>query len=174
MLLTIGAVLLALQPAGAGGKTAPDSQAATEALALLDRFAGEWTVDGKWSSGDELHARAVYEWRLGKKIMTARTFVRDRGKEYQRYESILAWKPELKSLFQISFAFDGTITEVLVEPKGKDTLNIGFTPFTPNRESKVRQVIRFLDNDRFQWTVSLKAGDNWQQIIDATWKRKAP
>jgi hypothetical protein len=174
MLLTIGVVLLAAAPACAGGKTTPENKAASEALALLDRFVGEWTVDGKWSSGEELHARTIYEWRLGKKIMMTRTYVMDKGKEYQRYEGIFAWRPELKLLYQVSFSFDGSMTEVVVEPEGEASLKIGFTPFAPDRESKVRQVIRLVDNNRFQWTVLLKTGDKWEQLIDATWKRKVP
>ena len=69
-------------------------------LAPLDRFVGEWVVDGKWSSGDALRARAVYEWSLGKRILTAKTFVMNGDKEYQRYEGILAWHPEKKSLYE--------------------------------------------------------------------------
>src|SRR5437016_7442244 len=62
-------------------------------LAPLARFPGEWTVDAKWSDGSELHGRSVYEWGLGGKILKARTFVKDGDKEYQRYESTMAWHP---------------------------------------------------------------------------------
>jgi hypothetical protein len=150
-----------------GDKTTADSK-----LVTLDRFAGEWVVEGKWSNGQTLHARAVYEWSLGKKIMTAKSYVKDGDKEYQRYESILAWHPEKKSLYIITFAFDGSISEVLIENTDKDTLHIGWLPYTEGKPSKVRQVIRFLDKDRFQWIVSIQDGENWQQLIDATWKRK--
>ena len=45
-------------------------------------------------------------------------------------------------------------------------------PFAEGKPSKIRQMIRFLDNDRFQWVVSMQEGDGWKQLIDATWKRK--
>jgi hypothetical protein len=32
--------------------------------------------------------------------------------------------------------------------------------------------MRFLDDDHFRWTVSLRSGEGWQQIIEATWRRK--
>src|SRR5438552_1628080 len=54
-------------------------------LAPLERFAGEWTVHGKWSNGEELQARNVYEWGLGNKILRAKTFVKTDKGEYQRY-----------------------------------------------------------------------------------------
>jgi hypothetical protein len=84
----------------------------------------------------------------------------------------MAWHPEKKCLYQVSFAFDGAVTETLVEAKDKDTLHVGWAPLPGGKESKVRQTIHFLDNDRFQWTVAIQTGDNWMPIIDATWKRK--
>jgi hypothetical protein len=167
-LLAFLAVLVPGESAPAGDQPAGDNK-----LAGLERFAGEWIVDGKWSDGSVLQARTVYEWSLGKKILRSQTFVTDKGKEYQRYESIMAWHPEKKSLYVISFTFDGTINEVLIDSKDKDTFNIGWTPFTEGKPSQVRQVLRFLDKDRYQWIVSLRDGDQWKQLIDATWKRKA-
>jgi hypothetical protein len=155
-----------------GAPRADNKPAADNKLAALERFAGEWEVDGKWSDGNSLHARGVYEWGLGKKILKAKTFVMEGNKEYQRYESILAWHPEKKSLFEITFAFDGHISEVLIESKDKDTLHFGWVPFTEGKPSNIRQTIRFLDNDRFQWVVSLEDGQDWKQLIDATWVRK--
>src|SRR5207302_1864149 len=105
-----------------------------------------WTVEGKWSDGSLLKARNIYAWSLGKKIMTSRTFVRDGDKEYQRYEAILACHPGKKSLYQVSFAFDGSMTETLMEAKDKDTIHIGWTPFAEDKPSMIRQTIRFVDN----------------------------
>jgi hypothetical protein len=158
---------------GGAGSISADYQSGTgDALKPLVRFIGEWEVDGKWASGEKLQARGIYQWGLGNKIMTAKTFVRDGDKEYQRYEGVFAWHPQKKSLYEISFAFDGAITEVLIESKDKDTLHIGWVPFTPESPSPVRQVIKFLDADHFQWIVSIREGENWKQLIDATWKRK--
>jgi len=157
-------MLSAIEPAQA-------QSGAADKIAFLDRFAGEWAVEGKWTDGNTLNARGVYTWGLGKKIMVAKTFVKDGTKEYQRYEGIMAWHPEKKSLFQISFAFDGSLTEVLMEQKDKDTLHIGWTPFTEGKPSMVRQTIRFLDGDRFQWVVAIREGEGWKQLIDATWRR---
>jgi hypothetical protein len=164
------ALTAALIPMGVAG--ADDKPAAENKLAALERFVGEWEVDGKWSDGNSLHARGVYEWGLGKTILKAKTFVRDGDKEYQRYESVLAWHPEKKGLYEISFAFDGAISEYLIESKDADTLHFGWEPFHADKPSKVRQVIKFVDKDHFRWTVTLKDGDEWKQLIEATWKRK--
>jgi hypothetical protein len=152
---------------------ADDKSAAENKLSCLERFAGAWTVEGKWSNGAGLRARSVYEWGLGKKILKAKTFVKDGDREYQRYEAVFAWHPEKKNLFIISFAYDGSMTQSLVEPKDSNTLRVGWTPFAKDRPSPIRQTLHFLDNDRFQWVVEQKQGDKWMQLIDATWKRKA-
>ena len=151
---------------------AADPAPAGHDLSALERFIGEWTVDGTWSNGTPLHARSVYEWGLGKKIMTAKTFVKDGDKEYQRYEGILAWHPERKSLFEISFGIDGSISEILIDRKNDDTLHFGWTAYQADKPSRVRQVIQFTDKDHFRWTVTIKDGDGWKQLIDATWKRR--
>jgi hypothetical protein len=142
-------------------------------LAPLARFAGEWTLDGKWSDGNELHARAVYEFRLGGKILAARTFVKNGDSEYQRYESTMAWHPRKECLYEISFAFDGALTEHRIESKDDDTLLIDFTPFDAANPGKVRQTLHFVDRDHHTWKVELKSDSGWQTLIDATWVRKS-
>jgi hypothetical protein len=158
--------------AATGSTPADDKTAAESGLASLEPFVGEWEVNGNWSDGSRLQARSVYEWGLGKKILKARTFGRKGDKEHQRYERVLAWHPEKKSLFEISFAYDGGVSEFLIESKDKDTLHIGWMSFVPDKPSNVRQVIKFLDRDHFQWVVSVKDGETWKQLIDATWTRK--
>jgi hypothetical protein len=168
--MRFGYVVIALAASLAlAGRLHAEDAAARKALAGLDRFVGEWTVDGRWADGSSLHARSVYEWGLNKRILKARTYVKDGEKEYQRYESVLAWHPDKKLLFEISFAFDGALSEYVVETAGKDTLRIGWTPFAADKPSRARQVIKFLDKDHFRWTVSLKEGDGWKQLIEAVW-----
>jgi hypothetical protein len=151
---------------------ADDKATASNPLAPLERFAGEWTVHGKWNNGEELQARNVYEWGLGNKILKAKTFVNSDKGEYQRYEGVMAWHSKKKSLFIISFAYDGNITENVIEAKGEDTLLIGFTPLHAGEPNKVRQTIQFMDKDHFTWKVELQGDQGWQVLIDATWARK--
>lgn len=148
------------------------SPSADERLATLRRFEGEWTIDGRWTSGDELHARSIYALSLGKAIMRTQTFVKNGASEYQRYEGIFAWHPKKKSLFHISFAYNGEISETLVESKDKDTLLLGWSPFQEGVPSNVRQTITFTDADTFLWKVELKGDDGWKTLMNGTWHRK--
>ena len=167
--LVAGMVAFLLPALAPGDDT---SAAKNDPLEPLTRFIGELQVEGQWSSGDKLQARGVYEWGLGKKILKARTFVGTGDKEYQRYESIMTWHPKKKCLYEITFAYDCNISEVVIEPKDRDTLLIGYTPFHADQPQNVRQVLKFKDNDHFVWTVLLKQGEEWKQIIEATWERQ--
>jgi hypothetical protein len=80
---------------------AEDKKTDENKLAPLERFLGQWVINAHWSNGEELHARTTYEWGIGKKFITAKTFVKNGDKEYQRYEGVLGWHPKKKSLFEI-------------------------------------------------------------------------
>jgi hypothetical protein len=166
--------------AGSFISSPPSTQAADNAaakkpdpMAALARFVGEWQTEGKWFNGEKLQARSIYDWGLGKKILKAKTFVMNGDKEYQRYEGIMAWHSTKKCLYEITFAFDGHISEELIEPQGDDVLNIGYTPFDRAEPANLRQIIKFTDKDHFIWTVSMKQGKEWKQLIEATWVRKS-
>ena len=147
------AILVCRDTSRADDKPAPENK-----LAALERFIGEWEGDGKWSDGSALHARAVYTWGVNKKIVVGKTFVKDPAKgEYQRYEGILAWHPKKKSLYEVSFAYNGDVSEVLIDQADKDTLHLGYRPFNDGEPANVRQILHFTGDDAFVWTVSLKA-----------------
>jgi hypothetical protein len=155
------------------GRADDKAAASGDSLAPLARFIGDWTVDGKWSSGEVLHARASYAWGVNQKIILAKTFVKDGDKEYQRYESVLSYHPRKKSLIILGFDFEGGMTENRIDVKDADTLLIGWTPYAEGPDNNVRQTITFKDKDAFLWKVELKQKGAWQPIIEATWKRKA-
>lgn len=156
----------------AGCPALADDKAVENKLAPLERFLGEWTIQGRWSDGKELQARGVYTWGLGKKFIVAKTFVGTGDKTYQRYEGIMGWHPTKKHLFETSYAFNGGVENIRIDVKDKDTLHLGFAPFSSDEPSEVRQVLKFLDQDSFSWTVELKSDKGWTKIMDGTWKRK--
>src|SRR5262245_43869932 len=140
-------------------------------LLALERFIGEWTIEANWSSGQPLRARAVYEWGLGKKIIKARLYVGEGEKEYQRYESVLAWHPQKRTLFEISFAFDGAITEQRIDPVDADTFRLGWSPFGEGEAPRVRQTLAFRGRDAHDWEAQVKSGEEWKTQIRGTWNR---
>src|SRR5262249_6950210 len=108
-------------------------------------------------------------------------FVKKGSGEYQRYESIMAWHPKKKSLYEISFTYNGDISESLIDVVDPHTLHIGFTPVdkdttAPTKPSKanVKQVLNFVDPDHMTWTVTMEQGGQSKQLIEATWVRQRP
>jgi hypothetical protein len=172
--LFVNGVILWVLPI-AGAAPAGDEQPAADKghLAPLARFVGgQWVIHGRWSNGEDLKARSVYEWGIANKIIVAKTYVMNGDKEYHRYEGIFAWHPKKKSLVQFSFAYNGDLTETVMEIKDKDTVHVGWTPYNPGQPGNVRQVLKFQDDNSFVWTVALKNGDKWDQIMEGTWERK--
>jgi hypothetical protein len=151
-----------------------EDKPATEALAPLARFVGgEWVTHGKWSDGTELHARATYVWGVNRKVILGKTFVQDgKGGEYQRYEEIIFWQPKQQRIVHISVAFNGAVSENVCDAPEADMLRFGYTPVTPDQPPKVRQTIRFTDDNTFIWKAELQGKDGWQPLIEATWRRK--
>ena len=167
-----GWLVLCLSATAAWGADEPKPKVDPH-LVPLARFSGEWTVAGKWAAGNELHARTVYEWGLGGKILRAKTFVKDGETEYQRYEATFAWHPAKLCLYEISFAVDGAISEHKIETPDDQTLLIDFSPLEAGgRAGKLRQTLKFVDNDHFTWKIELNGESGWQTILDATWVRK--
>jgi hypothetical protein len=167
-ILTVG---LLAGPVSASGHHA--GKTAENTLAPLERFLGEWEINGRWTSGDELHARNVIDWGIAKKFITAKTFVKNPdGTEYQRYDAVFAFHPKKKCLYQVSFTYKGDINETVIETAGEDTLHIGWKPFDANEPSNVRQIIKFVGKDSYVWTVQVKDGDDWKKLIEGAWTRK--
>lgn len=148
-------------------------KAEVEHLAPLARFIGEWETHGKWAQGGELHARGIYTWGLNRKLMHSKTFVKDdKMGEYQRYEGVFYYKPQYKRVQMLEVAFNGALSESVLEVPDSNTLKFGYTDVSADKPSKVRQLITFTDNDTFVWKVELQSKEGWQQIIEATWRRK--
>jgi len=165
-------VSVALVLAFAGSIARCEDAAGEDHLAPLSRFIGNWVIDAKWVDGNDLHARASYEWGLGKKIIKYKVWVGQGVDEYLRYEGVIAYHPMRKQIVEYSFAFDGGITEVVLDVKDADTVQTGFTAFDPANPPKVRQVLKFTGNDKHAWTVEVSADGQWQQIMDGVWKRQ--
>jgi hypothetical protein len=174
----VGMVILT---SGVAARGADSTATRQDHMVALAKFDGEWRVNGQWANGENLEARTVYEWGLGKKIMKAHTFVKNGSSEYQRYESIMAWHPRKKCLYEISFTYNGEISEHVIDVVDGETLHIDFTPFEQDTASatklsraNVRQVLKFIDADHMTWTVTMRKGEEWKQMIQATWVRQQP
>src|SRR5262249_12134956 len=96
--LVLGALILGVSLFNGFIRADEKAKGETNHLAPLERFVGEWTVHGKWNTGEELQARTIYEWGVGNRIIKYKSFVTTDKGEYQRYDGVMAWHPKKKSL----------------------------------------------------------------------------
>jgi hypothetical protein len=141
--------------------------------AVFAPFLGEWEITARWDSGEELRARAVYEWGLNGKHMREHTYVQGPKGEYERYETMLSYHAGKKSLACYSFAYDGSISEQRVETADGKVFNFGVTAWDESDPANLRQKIEFTSRDTFVWTVELRNGTEWKRLIEGAWRRKA-
>ena len=153
-------------------RAADDAPAGDGPLAALAPFIdGEWHFDGKWANGEPLKAREVFEWGLGKKFVTTRTWViNNNGDEYERYRSTFAVKDGKPVMY--NFAYDGESSVDEVKVSGK-VIDVRRSAKTPAGEMVIRQEIELTEKDKFRWRVWLDRDGESQQIIEGDWVRKA-
>lgn len=131
----------------------------------------EWRVEGNWSNGSPLKARAVYEPGLDGKIIKSQVFVSMGETEYQRYESIIAWHPEKQALYELTVSVDGEITEWKIEDRGQKTLQLTHFETAPGKPN-VRQTMKFTDEQTMDWIVEIEQDGAWRELLHAPWRRR--
>ena len=163
--------LLALLGTRNAALAADDVPAGGPLAALAPFVGGEWHFEGNWANGEPLKARETFEWGLGKKFITTRTWVTNKdGTEYERYQSTYGVKDGKPVMY--NFAYDGESSVDEVKLNGK-VIDIRRKAKTPDGEMTIRQEIELTAKDTFRWRVWLDRGGQSQQLIDGEWVRKA-
>jgi hypothetical protein len=163
--------LLALLGATASALSAEDAADAGPLSALAPFVGGEWHFDGKWANGEPLKARETFEWGLGRKFITTRTWVTNKdGTEYERYRGTFAVKDGNPVMYNFAYDGESSVDEVTVNGK---VIDVRRRARTPAGEMTIRQEIELTDKDTFRWRVWLDRGGESQKLIDGEWVRKA-
>jgi hypothetical protein len=158
------------EPAAAPPTTAPSADADASAVIepIVPYLGGEWRIKATWAGGNALEAREVFEWGVGKKFISCKTFVsQPEGGEYQRYETIFGARDG--KLTAWGFVFDGhtDVTEFHVNGK-----NLSSTK--PMAEGgTLHQSIELVEPNKFHWVVSVEKDGKNQQVMDGYWIREA-
>jgi hypothetical protein len=166
------ALLLTL--VSAGPTTAPIADAARDEklLAAVGNLVGEWTIDTKWAAGNWLHARGVYDWGVGKKFVTVKTFVRkDDGGEYQRYETVFGVEDGKLTAWQ--FVVDGHAQKLVfdVDTAGKKFSNSHEVDQPEGKKAILHQSLELVEPHKMHWVVSIEQNGKNQPVMDGFWER---
>ena len=135
---------------------------------------GQWRGQITLIDGTVIHARHVYEWGLGGKIIKSKTYgALGDGPEALVYEGLFAWHPEKKAIgFQEVAAYGGT-NEGTIEPEG-NALHYYWTQFSSNGVSVFKESLLFPDRDGYVGEAYRKTDDGWEKFTAESPFRREP
>jgi len=176
-MIRITLIALATLCAEAAARAGDLSPAATQPAganpaAIFDRLIGTWLGDHQ-GTGEADRARVVYESGIADQLIKCRSFTVNRhGEPKLRYETFIYYHPGLKQLRSISVGSTGGVFDGSVAGT-RDELHFEFSAYLKDQKVDYRQSIRFLGDDRYEWLVWQKQGDEWKKVIEGTFTREA-
>jgi hypothetical protein len=142
-------------------------------MAIFQRLLGSWRGEHR-ATGESFGARVVYELGIADQVLKGQSFVPGaNGDATLRYETFIYYHPRDKTLHSISIGktggvFDGTISGT------PDELNFEFSAYLRDQKTDYKQTIKFVSDDRYQWTVWQNSSEGWKQVIEGQFVREAP
>ena len=168
------------QPSNPAVKVIAESaNSAADGIKLMTELTGgEWRIDGKWLDGRPIHARTQYELGVGKKFVTARTFVKaDDGTEYQRYQNVFGVKDGRLTCW--NFTFDGSSDVAPWDVAGRKISSskkmqsaADSSSVNAKAVSILHQSIELVEPNKLHWLVSVETDGQNKPIMDGYWVRE--
>lgn len=140
-------------------------------LASMAGFIGNWEINTTWADGNSLWARNEFSVGLGGRFVEIRTFTDDGDGVYERYFTIYAGDPTTGDIKAYGFTFDGTtavVDDVTIEGDVTDAAIIGQWG---EGAAAVRQIIRLVSEDEYNWKVWMGGEGAWELIMDGNYQR---
>lgn len=165
--LLLGSALVA--SAAAASPPAPSAnpgQNGTEdPLAPLARLVGgQWRGTIKLLNGTTIHARHVFEWGLGGKILRSKTYgAFGENPERLVYEGFYTWHPQQKTIVFQEVAAYGATDEGTIEPEGT-ALHYRWSQYSSEGVTVFKETLLFPDNDHYISEAFKKTEDGWEKF----------
>lgn len=141
-------------------------------LSALAGYIGNWEIDTEWTDGSRLWGRNEFTVGLAGQFINIDTYARDNdGEKYQRYFSVYSADPETGALRAYGFNFDGSVTVVDDIELTGDVADATLTTRWSAGDSEIRQTIQLISENEYTWKVWSGSGDDWELIMDDTWRR---
>ena len=141
-------------------------------LSPLAGYIGDWEIDTTWADGSQLWSYNEFRSGLGGNFLEITTSTKDEnGRVYERYFTIFAYDDASNKIQSYGFTFDGSVTVVENIKLEGDASNAALTSQWGTAESQIRQTIRLVSRDAYNWKVWAGDGENWELIMDADWQR---
>lgn len=160
------AFVLADNPPTKNGDVATPADPLT---ALTPYVGGEWKIKGTWKDGSPIEAREVFDYGIGKKFITCKTFVNAPKGEYQRYENIFGVQDG--KLMSWAFVYNGEVAISEFKIDGKK-LSSSRT-VSGDKPGVLHQSIELVEPNKFRWLVSMEQDGQTKELMDGMWIREA-
>jgi hypothetical protein len=149
---------------------APGSSLPAQDTTSLASFAflagGTWEGTGRWPDSSTMRVQVHYFWGPTHRLLHFETWDYDTPTGRLLYEGVIFYDPAR-----------GKVVQWNMKPTGE--LDVSeFVRVEPGRlevaGAHTRSVIRQSDTDEFHWELRVPKGDEWQLILDATYRRVPP
>jgi hypothetical protein len=140
---------------------------------LAPYVGGEWKINAKWSDGSPLEAREIFEWGVGRRFVTCKTFVSKLGGgEYQRYETIFG-VGEGGKIVAHGFVYDGQVQVTEFKLDGKKLTGERPMKASDGGDGTLRQSVEQIEPNKFRWIVAFVKDGKVSPMMDGVWVREA-
>lgn len=150
-------------------KSADAAKAESPLKALAPYIGGEWKIKGAWKDGNPLEGREVFDWGVGKKFITCKTFVMAPKGEYQRYENVFGVQDG--KLMNWAFVVDGEVVISEFKIEGKKLSSSRAMP--GDKPGVLHQSIELVEPNKFRWLVTIEQDGQMNNVMDGMWVREA-
>ena len=144
---------------------------AFKTLGLL--VGGTWTYEGKWENGEPFKQEIKYSWGLDEKILKVQTYgiVDNETKAYGlRNEGIRAWDKESEKMKFYEFdVFGGTTEGYCIFEESQ--FHYEYYYEVMGKQELFRDTWKYINQDTYQFTVSMKLGSEWKIYTNNEYKR---
>ncbi len=142
--------------------------AAAAALEPLRRLTGGvWELSGSWPDGAPLRVENRFYRGTADGVIRFETLDLSQGSRQPLYDGFYFYDPQRQAVVQWNFKGDGSHDESVVGPVDATGFDVA--------GKKTRSRIVFVAPDEMRWLLSVPgaAPGEWEQILDATYRRRA-
>jgi hypothetical protein len=124
---------------------------------------GTWHSDAKWPDGTPFEVDVSYMWGPTHRVIHFQTYEPSDGKLTLIYEGLLYFDPRRSKIIQMNFKPSGEVNESEITPVNDEAYEV--------LGAKTKSIVRRKDENEFVWELYLPQGNDWKQILQASYTR---
>jgi hypothetical protein len=143
---------------------APASSAGDSLRSVAFLEGGTWLGEGTWPDGSKLRVEQRFFWGPTRTVLHFESYDLASGERRLLYEGLLFFDPKRGRVVQWNFKPNGERDETEVTRMLSDGYEI--------RGAKTWSLVRGRGADEFTWELRVPQGNDWREILRATYRRR--